>query len=115
MRTALLCLALVACGTSSRATTIADTVHGLDTAGAALHAYGPPHELQLAQQATSAPAGEKALADWKSLRSKLELGLEACYRALAVAEDDKKLQAATAQAAAFYADLVKAGVIGGGK
>jgi hypothetical protein len=111
----ILLVALAACGASSRESTIAHTIQGLDAAGATLHAYGPAHELDLVNTSTSHAAFDAALASWKKTRTELELGLEACYRALAVADSDSKLDAAVKQAVAFYASLTAAGVIGGGK
>ena len=111
----LLAVATPACGASQRETTIAYTVQGLDAAGATLHAYGPVHEMDIVQAATSHADGDSKLASWKKTRTNLELALEACYRALAVADSDSKLKAAVSQATAFYASLAAAGVTGGGK
>ena len=92
-----------------------DRVLRLSAAGATLNAYGPPHELDLVHQSKSPAEAESKVAYWKATRTKLELGLEAALRALAVAKSEDAVTAAVQQAAAFYADLAAAGVLGGGQ
>jgi hypothetical protein len=103
------------CGASQRETTISHAIQGLDAAGATLHAYGPAHEMDIAQHATSHADGDSKLASWEKTNSELETALEGCYRALAVAISNDTLDAAIKQVEAFYVSLAAAGVIGGGK
>jgi hypothetical protein len=110
VKSALLCLALVACGASARQKTITTTVQALDVAEVAFLHFDGQHQLDLVNAATTQADATAKLASYRKDRDEVAKALIAAYRLAAVAAtvDNDTSVSSLMQAAAIVAQEIAA-------
>lgn len=81
----LFALRSAACTTNARTATIEATVAAMNAASAGLAKYDEQHQTDLVNRAPDRPTLDREIQEWYSRRVALELTLDSCYRAAAVA------------------------------
>lgn len=84
MKSALLCLALVACGASQQETTLKAALVTADTGRAAFLAYDARHQADIVAAAKTKEDGKLALEVWRKEQSMAVQIIGTAYRAIAV-------------------------------
>jgi outer membrane murein-binding lipoprotein Lpp len=109
-----LALVLSACGAGAHQKTIATTLATLNAASDTFVAYDKDHRSEIVAKAKSHEQGQAALNEWDSTVETVTVGLEAAYKAVAVAatlNDDQSLASMIAAALIVKSELETLGVL----
>jgi hypothetical protein len=109
-----LALVLSACGAGARQKTIATTLATLNAASDTFVAYDKDHRSHIVADAKSHEQGQAALNEWDGTVQTVTVGLEAAYKAVAVAatlNDDQSLASMLAAALIVKSELETLGVL----
>lgn len=113
MKAVIFVLALVACSSNQRASTITTTLNAVNAAEAGFVAFDGKHQLDIVSASTSHDDAVAKLADYRAKRELVVVALTGAYDALKVAaevNDDPSVAGAVAAAALLAADLKTLGV-----
>ena len=114
MKTALICLALVACGTSTQQTTIKTSLAVVDATRAAFYAYDKAHRDQLRNAAKTPAELADAVTVWLKEESMVLMMLQTAYRGIAVystlKDDPTSLQNLNSALGMLEAEMAALGV-----
>ena len=114
MKTALLCLALVACGASKQESTMKAALVTADAARSAFLTYDAQHQAAIVAAAPSKQVGADALLAWRKEQAMVTLAIDSVYRAIAVyavlKDDPTSLQNLNSAIGLLASELAAAGV-----
>jgi uncharacterized lipoprotein YehR (DUF1307 family) len=113
MKSLILCLALLACGSSARQKTLSATLASVDIAAMAIEKYDASHQQAIVSTAATRQIADSELAAYYAERAKVVKALTVAYQtiaAAAVADSDPTVAGAVKAAADLAAALHTLGV-----